>query len=192
MIVSNIASLLLLKQLSPSLMFLGTPLVMVFMYVYAREYESSITNFLGFFQIRTGWLPFAQMVQARKNRPPPPLERCRRPAASGPTAPPPLSQDGVQTGDMMPNLLGLLAGHFYFYTNEVAPRMLLPSRPPTLAQFVAAMDKAAPPGSTPSEGEEELEAAAEGGEEEVEGGEEEVEAAGETDADDGDDDEVED
>ena len=62
MIVSNIASLLLLKQLSPSLMFLGTPLVMVFMYVYAREYESSITNFLGFFQIRTGWLPFAQMA----------------------------------------------------------------------------------------------------------------------------------
>ena len=51
MIVSNIASLLLLKQLSPSLMFLGTPLVMVFMYVYAREYESSVTNFLGFFQI---------------------------------------------------------------------------------------------------------------------------------------------
>lgn len=112
MILLNIGYLLVLKQMAPSLMFLGTPLVMVFMYVYSREYESSLTNFLGFFQIRTGWLPFAQMVQ-----------------------------DGLQTGDAMPNVLGLLAGHYYFYTHQVAPRLLLPKRPPSLSKFLAAMDK---------------------------------------------------
>ena len=47
-------------------------------------------NLLGFFQIQCGWLPFTQMVQ-----------------------------DGLQTGDVGPNLLGLIAGHFYFYCTEV-------------------------------------------------------------------------
>eukprot|EP00962_Isochrysis_galbana_P053598 scaffold25052_cov110-Isochrysis_galbana.AAC.1 len=82
------------------------------MYIYSREYDASISNFLGFFQIRTGWLPFAQ-----------------------------LAHDWVQTGEMMPNLLGLLAGHLYFYTHDVAPRLLLPRRPPSFRDFVAAAQR---------------------------------------------------
>ena len=54
-------------------------------------------NLLGFFQIRCGWLPFTQMLQ-----------------------------DGLQTGDIVPNLLGLICGHFYYYCTEVAPQMILP------------------------------------------------------------------
>ena len=53
-------------------------------------------NLLGFFQIRCGWLPFTQMLQ-----------------------------DGLQTGDIVPNLLGLICGHFYYYCTEVAPQMIL-------------------------------------------------------------------
>ena len=66
---------------------------MVFIYIYARTYEAQAMNLLGFFQIQCGWLPFTQMVQ-----------------------------DGLQTGDVGPNLLGLIAGHFYFYCTEVRAR----------------------------------------------------------------------
>jgi len=115
------------------------------MYIYAREYEASLTNFLGFFQIRTGWLPFAQMAQ-----------------------------DGAQTGDVMPNLIGLLSGHFYYYTHEVAPRLLLPKRPPTLSQFFKSMDKAEEEGAKAKAG-----GAEEKGAEEKEGLLEEAEAEAE-------------
>jgi hypothetical protein len=56
-------------------------------------------NLLGFFQIRCGWLPFAQMLQ-----------------------------DLLQAGDIGPNLLGLVSGHTYFYLMEVRSRLLLPER----------------------------------------------------------------
>ena len=67
-------------------------MVMVFVYIYSRTYEDQVMNLLGFFQIRCGWLPFTQMLQ-----------------------------DGLQTGDIVPNLLGLICGHFYYYCTEVAP-----------------------------------------------------------------------
>jgi len=63
LIVCNAAMLLVLKQLFPSTIFLGTPMVMAFLYMYAREYELQVMNLLGFFSIRCGWLPFAQMLQ---------------------------------------------------------------------------------------------------------------------------------
>ncbi len=53
----------------------------------------------------------------------------------------------MQTGDVMPNLLGLLAGHTYYYTNEVAPRLELPRRPPSLREFFAAMSSPQPAGA---------------------------------------------
>ena len=99
MIVCNGAMLLVLKQLFPQLIFLGSPMVMAFVYMYSREYEVQVMNLLGFFQIRCGWLPFAQSLQ-----------------------------DLIQAGDMSPNLLGMLSGHTYFYSTEVASRMLLPER----------------------------------------------------------------
>ena len=98
MIVCNAAMLLCLKQLFPALIFLGSPMVMAFVYMYSREYEAQVMNLLGFFQIRCGWLPFSQMLQ-----------------------------DLLQAGDIGPNLLGLVSGHTYFYFAEVVPRLLLPS-----------------------------------------------------------------
>jgi len=98
MITCSAALLLALKQFFPNMIFLGSPMVMVFIYIYARTYEVQAMNFLGFFQIQCGWLPFTQMIQ-----------------------------DGLQAGDITPNLLGLLAAHTYFYFSEVASRVLLPS-----------------------------------------------------------------
>ena len=63
LILCNAVILLCLKQLFPSTIFLGTPMVMTFLYMYAREYEMQVMNLLGFFSIRCGWLPFAQMLQ---------------------------------------------------------------------------------------------------------------------------------
>jgi len=97
MIICSAVMLLGLKQLFPALIFLGSPMVMVFIYIYARTYETQAMNFLGFFQIQCGWLPFTQMLQ-----------------------------DYAQTGDIGPNLLGLVAGHVYFYLTEVASRVVLP------------------------------------------------------------------
>jgi hypothetical protein len=56
-------------------------------------------SLFGFFQIRCGWLPVAQMFQ-----------------------------DLLQAGDVMPNLLGMVSGHTYYYFTEVAPMLLLPRR----------------------------------------------------------------
>ena len=81
------------------MIFLGSPMVMAFVYMYSREYEVQVMNLLGFFQIRCGWLPFAQMLQ-----------------------------DLLQAGDIGPNLLGLVSGHTYFYLMEVRSRLLLPER----------------------------------------------------------------
>lgn len=99
MIVCNACFLLLLKQFFPAMIFLGSPMVMAFVYMYSREYEVQVMNLLGFFQIRCGWLPFAQMLQ-----------------------------DLLQAGDIGPNLLGLVSGHTYFYLMEVRSRLLLPER----------------------------------------------------------------
>ena len=100
LIVCNAAMLCFLKGLFPHTIFLGTPMVMVFLYMYAREYEAQQMNLLGFFSIRCGWLPFAQMLQ-----------------------------DMLQAGDIGPNILGLISGHTYFYFAEVRERMLLPEAP---------------------------------------------------------------
>ena len=56
-------------------------------------------SLFGFFQIRCGWLPIAQMFQ-----------------------------DLLQAGDVMPNILGMVSGHTYYYFTEVAPMLLLPRR----------------------------------------------------------------
>ena len=86
MIVCSAAGLLLLKQYFPSMIFLGSPMVMVFVYIYARTYEAQVMNLFGFFQIQCGWLPFTQMLQdllqVRSARSPP-----RRPAAPTPRRP---------------------------------------------------------------------------------------------------------
>lgn len=111
MIICSALILTFLKQLAPSLIFLGSPLVMVFMYLYSREYMDQVVNFWGFFQIRCGWLPFVQMIQ-----------------------------DLVQAGDILPNILGLFAGHLYFYLTEVGPRVIVPERLPTIAEFLAYRD----------------------------------------------------
>ena len=42
MIVCNSALLLLLKQFRRETMFLGSPLVMTFLYMYSREYEAQV------------------------------------------------------------------------------------------------------------------------------------------------------
>lgn len=97
MILCNAVMLLVLKQRFKSMIFLGSPMVMVFVYIYSRTYEEQVMNLLGFFQIRCGWLPWTQMVQ-----------------------------DGLQTGDIVPNLLGLICGHVYFYLTEVATTIILP------------------------------------------------------------------
>merc|ERR1719424_2810442 len=97
MILCNAVMLLALKQRFRSMIFLGSPMVMVFVYIYSRTYEDQVMNLLGFFQIRCGWLPFAQSLQ-----------------------------DLLQAGDISPNLLGMLSGHTYFYSTEVKSRMLLP------------------------------------------------------------------
>lgn len=97
LILTNAIFLLCLKQLFPSIIFLGTPMAMVFLYMYSREYESQVMNLLGFFSIKCGWLPFAQMLQ-----------------------------DLLQAGDIGPNMLGLMSGHTYYFLSEVRPRMVLP------------------------------------------------------------------
>ena len=99
LILTNAVFLLCLKQFFPSIIFLGTPMAMVFLYMYSREYEAQVMNLLGFFSIKCGWLPFAQMLQ-----------------------------DLLQAGDIGPNLLGLMSGHTYYYLSEVRPRMLLPDK----------------------------------------------------------------
>ena len=48
-------------------------------------------SLFGFFQIRCGWLPIAQMFQ-----------------------------DLLQAGDVMPNLLGMVSGHTYYYNTRTA------------------------------------------------------------------------
>eukprot|EP00965_Chrysotila_dentata_P252573 6210755-Pleurochrysis_carterae.AAC.1 len=77
------------------------------MYMYSREYQAQPINFMGFFQIRCGWLPWMQMLQ-----------------------------DLLQTGDAVPSMLGLIAGHIYYYCEEVAPRLLMPHKLPSLAEFL--------------------------------------------------------
>ena len=98
LIVCNAGLLLFLKQWFPSTIFLGTPMVMAFLYMYAREYELQVMNLLGFFSIRCGWLPFAQMLQ-----------------------------DLLQAGDVTPNILGLMSGHTYYFLTEVKPRLEVPA-----------------------------------------------------------------
>ena len=66
MILCNAVMLLLLKQRFRSMIFLGSPMVMIFVYIYSRTYEDQVMNLLGFFQIRCGWLPFTQMIQDGK------------------------------------------------------------------------------------------------------------------------------
>ena len=66
MILCNAVMLLALKQRFRSMIFLGSPMVMVFVYIYSRTYEDQVMNLLGFFQIRCGWLPFTQMLQDGK------------------------------------------------------------------------------------------------------------------------------
>jgi len=98
LIVCNAFMLCVLKHhFFPHTIFLGSPMVMTFLYMYAREYEAQQMNLLGFFSIRCGWLPFAQMLQ-----------------------------DILQAGDIGPNILGLTSGHIYFYLSEVKSRLLLP------------------------------------------------------------------
>jgi len=115
MITCNAAALLVLKQFRRETIFLSSPLVMTFMYMYSREYEAQPINFLGFFQIRCGWLPFVQMAQ-----------------------------DLIQAGDIVPNLLGLFAGHLYYYAEEVAPRLLMPEALPTWREFWQARVRSGP------------------------------------------------
>jgi len=107
MIVSCAMLLIGLKQLRREAIFLSAPLVTTFMYMYSREYQAQPINFMGFFQIRCGWLPWMQMLQ-----------------------------DLLQTGDAVPSMLGLIAGHIYYYCEEVAPRLLMPHKLPSLAEFL--------------------------------------------------------
>jgi len=101
LIVCNALMLCVLKHhFFPHTIFLGSPMVMAFLYMYAREYEAQQMNLLGFFSIRCGWLPFAQMLQ-----------------------------DILQAGDIAPNILGLSSGHIYYYFTEVSSRLLLPDAP---------------------------------------------------------------
>ena len=44
-------------------------------------------------------------------------------------------QDLLQAGDITPNLLGILSGHFYFYLTEVKSRMLVPGSNQDPSQF---------------------------------------------------------
>ena len=44
MIVCNAGMLLLLKQAFPNMIFLGSPMVMVFVYIYARTYENQVVG----------------------------------------------------------------------------------------------------------------------------------------------------
>jgi Derlin-2/3 len=85
---------------NPSMLFLSTPMVMSLLYIYARSCGVQPMPWLMFFSIRAGWLPFAQMLQ-----------------------------DYLQVGDVTPNLMGVLAGHIYYYLKEVMPRLLLPDKP---------------------------------------------------------------
>ena len=119
MIVGSAVLLLFLKQLSPSMIFLGSPMVLVFVYIYSRAFEQQVVSMMGFFQAKCSWLPFTQMAQ-----------------------------DYLQTGDMMPNVLGLLAGHIYYYCSEVAPRMLLPKQLPPLSELLGSD----PPAESVSQG----------------------------------------
>ena len=96
-------------------------MVMVFVYIYSRTYEDQVMNLLGFFQIRCGWLPFTQMLQ-----------------------------DGLQTGDIVPNLLGLICGHFYHYCSEVAPQMILPESATAALLRIARGAPASQPASQPA------------------------------------------
>ena len=112
------------KVIFPHTIFLGTPMVMAFLYVYAREYEAQQMNLLGFFSIRCGWLPFAQMLQ-----------------------------DLLQAGDVGPNILGLISGHTYHFFSEVKPRLLLqatPSLDDILTLLVQGTPLAVPPEGIPS------------------------------------------
>lgn len=125
LIVTNAAMLCVLKKvIFPHTIFLGTPMVMAFLYVYAREYEAQQMNLLGFFSIRCGWLPFAQMLQ-----------------------------DLLQAGDVGPNILGLISGHTYHFFSEVKPRLLLqatPSLDDILTLLVQGTPLAVPPEGIPS------------------------------------------
>merc|ERR1719506_309049 len=77
MMGANMGLLLGLKQcVAKDMTFLGSPLVMAFVYIYSREYK-----------------------------------------------------DQVMTGDIRPNVLGMLSGHTYFYGAEERQRMLLPKKP---------------------------------------------------------------
>merc|ERR1740121_2419965 len=90
--------LLGLKQLvAKDLTFLGSPLVMAFVYSYSREYKDQVMNFLLMLSVRCGMLPVLQALQ-----------------------------DFLMTGDIRPNVLGMLSGHTYFHTMEERKRMLLP------------------------------------------------------------------
>ena len=134
MIICSGAIMTVLKQFAPNLIFLGSPLVMVFMYLYSREYMDQIVNFWGFFQIRCGWLPFVQMIQ-----------------------------DLIQAGDILRNILGLFAGHLYFYLTEVGTRIVVPENLPTVAEFLKYRD-ATPAKADAEEDAARAEAASEGSE----------------------------
>jgi len=136
LILGNAVFLLLLKQLFPAVLFLGTPMVMAFLYMYSREYEMQQMNLFGFFSIRCGWLPFSQMLQ-----------------------------DLVQAGDIGPNLLGLLSGHTYYFLSEVRPFLLLPERVSLgdLAQLCLHGTPLVLPEPPPSEAESSKEGGEEGG-----------------------------
>lgn len=101
MMGANMGLLLGLKQcVAKDMTFLGSPLVMAFVYIYSREYKDQVMNFLTLLSVRCGWLPVLQTLQ-----------------------------DLVMTGDIRPNVLGMLSGHTYFYGAEERQRMLLPKKP---------------------------------------------------------------
>jgi len=98
LIGGNMLLLLGLKQcVAKDLTFLGSPLVMAFVYSYSREYKDQVMNFLLMLSVRCGMLPVLQALQ-----------------------------DFLMTGDIRPNVLGMLSGHTYFHIVEERKRMLLP------------------------------------------------------------------
>lgn len=100
LIIGNAGLLCFYKQFFPHNMFLGTPFVLAFFYIYAICNDLQPMSFLGVFMVRCSWLPMLQMIQ-----------------------------DWVQTGDLTPNLLSFMSGHTYYYMQELRPRLLLPDNP---------------------------------------------------------------
>jgi len=107
---------------SIGMFFNASPMIFMMLYVYSRNYPDNRTSIMGLFQLQTFYLPFAF-----------------------------LGLTVIQGGDPIPDILGIVTGHLWWYLMDLYPRQsgrVLLQTPHFVKQFVANLGIGPPPAPT--------------------------------------------